>query len=303
MDIQTENQEGSVEIFDMADEEFNDQFDREYAIEPEKEEFIDPGKEDNLNAESEDTPGSKAEDETEKSDESADLDSLYKQQMSSEDAKLDKPILVKVKGKVLEIDSVNDLKDLAERGLGATQSFQQIAQHRKTLRFMEDNGLSMEDLNYLVQSKGQTPIESNPIVDEVGTIANEILHSDYADDFKEGLNIIPENVRNVMSQDPALLKDLAGDYASGIAQKIMPEAERLMMVKGMDFFSAYAAAGQAVLGSEPMQGQHNGMRQNNANKETLKAMPRGNTLSNRTNAKQDIWSMDDKSFDKYMNQL
>ena len=60
-----------------------------------------------------------------------DLDELYKAQMNDTDATLDKPLLIKINGKVTEINNINDMKDLMERGLGATKSFQQIAKHKK----------------------------------------------------------------------------------------------------------------------------------------------------------------------------
>ena len=170
---------------------------------------------------------------------------------------------------------------------------------------MQDNNLSMEDLNQLVTSRGQKPIEQNEQyqdIEAVETVANEILQSAYAEDFKSGLEMIPNDIRNQLSNDPRLLSDFAGDYESGIAQKIMPEAEKLMAIKGLDFFTAYMTAGQSLMGgsgadhSEPTQTPNN-------RKQTLRAAPRGNTQTVKQTNTQDVFSLDEKSFDKYFENM
>jgi len=223
--------------------------------------------------------------------ESVDLDGLYKAQMDNSDSVLDKPMLIKINGKVTEINNVNDMKDLMERGLGATKSFQQIAEHKKTIQFLEDNNLSMEDLNQLVTANGNEPITQDETAVQVETVAQTILDSDYASDFKSTADMLPDDIREQMGKNPGLLKDFYGDVQSGLAQQIMPKVEQLMAIKGMDFFQAYGVAGQAL---------NNNNTDMEQKKQTLRSQPKPNSQSLDSN-NTDIWSMSDSEFDKYMN--
>ncbi len=172
---------------------------------------------------------------------------------------------------------------------------------------MEENNISMDDLNHIVGGNGTTDDsgqveDNNANIQKVESVANDILQSNYADDFKSGLEFVPSNIKEQLTNDPALLKDLAADYESGIAQKIIPQVEKLMAIKGLNFFQAYAMAGQSLdidgVGSqEPVK---------RVNKAKIQASPRGNT--NTTNSRSgrpgdvDVWKLDDDQFDKYFKQ-
>ncbi len=255
--------EPQTDVQEMSDQEFDDYMDKDTAEESEG---------------------------TSPEPESIDLDGLYKAQMDNSDSVLDNPMLIKINGKVTEISNVNDMKDLMERGLGATKSFQQIAEHKKTLQFLDENNLTMEDLTQLVTANGNEPITQDENAVQVETVAQTILDSDYASDFKSTADMLPEDIREKMGTDPQLLNDFYGDVQSGLAQQIMPKVEQLMAIKGLSFYQAYATAGQALQPNTDMEQK----------KQTLRSQPKPNSQSlNSSNT--DIWGMSDSEFDKYMN--
>jgi len=223
-----------------------------------------------------------------------DLDGLYAAQMDSNDAVLDKPVLMKLNGKVVEIDNVNDMKDLMERGLSATKKFQEMAEDRKTIEFLDNNGLTMEDLSQLIQSRGEKPIETSQNTQQdmqVQQVVDKISNSAYVEDFKSGVAFLPDNIKETIGNSPELLDGLYGDFESGLAQKVMPIVERTMAIKGLDFITAYRQAAESVMGgSKPTPKRIN----------PLTAEPRGNTLGVKAEPKQDVWSMSSDDFKQYM---
>ncbi len=227
-------------------------------------------------------------------DEPIDLDGLYSAQMDSVDAVLDKPVLIKLNGKVTEITNINDMKDLMERGLGATKKYQEMSEDRKVIEFMNNNGISMETLNQLITSDGSVPIESNNNSQQdtqIQAVVDKISSSAYVDDFKNGVSFLPDSVKDTIGNSPELLNGLYGDFESGLAQQVLPIVERTMAIKGLDFVSAYTQAVQSLEGgSKPIEKKVN----------PLTAEPRGNTLGVKAEPKQDVWAMSSDDFKQYM---
>ncbi len=227
-------------------------------------------------------------------DEPIDLDGLYSAQMEDKNSKLDKPVLMKLNGKVVEIDNINDMKDLMERGLGATKKYQEMSEDRKVIEFMNNNGISMETLNQLIKSDGSVPIESNQNSQQdmqVQVVVDKISNSAYVDDFKNGVAFLPDNVKGFISDSPELLDGLAGDFESGLAQKVLPIVEKTMAIKGLEFIDAYTQAVQSLnAGSKPTEKKIN----------PLSAEPRGNILGVKAEPAKSVWDMDSTEFKKYM---
>ncbi len=233
--------ETSDSVDDMTDEEF---------VEFEKEAFKSTGSDDD-----EDDEESKTKTEvTESSPE--ELETRYKAQMDDKDAKLDQPVVVKVNGKIYEIDSVNELKNLAELGTSATSKYQAIAGHRKTIDFMQDNNLTVDDLQHLLGDRGVQPVmrtDADNAAMQVEDIATEILNGPNADNFTAAAEMLPQGVRDQMMTNPQMLKGFSEDVASGMAARVMPGVERLINVNGMDFMSAYAQEVQRLYGNQTQQ--------------------------------------------------
>jgi hypothetical protein len=217
-----------------------------------------------------------------------DWDTKYKEQLQDSDAKLDKPILLKVKGKVIEIDSLQDIRDLAERGTAATSKFQEMAEQRKFLERLESMGINPDNIDQVISGEvAPQPVE-NTINQEAEAVAQEILASPHADSIKGALSLLPGNQAQEFATNPQFLKGLKSDYESGVAQQIMPLVEKYVLVKGMPFLEAYAKAGQEML---------SGSRQEKA--KTLTAKPTVGT-SVKKQEPTDIWSMDDETFRRAM---
>ncbi len=232
------------------------------------------------------------------------LETAYKTQMGNQDAKLANPIVIKLNGKHFQVDNINELKNLAELGSNSTQRFQAIAQHRKTLDFMEDNGISREDLDFLVQSRGQAPVTRNETADAVENIASEILNGPGADAFAEVASQLPDDVREVMSKNPKMLSGFNHDVQSGLAAQIMELVPRMMSVNQMSFMQAYQAAGDQVTakgGNRKAPKQQQQQIDPVADKRnTLMSQPTPSAkVSSNGLSREDIDKMSDADFEKY----
>jgi len=221
-----------------------------------------------------------------------DLDTIYKQQLES-DAKLDKPIFIKYKGKVVDVNDVNEIRDMMERAVAATYKLQEAAEIRK-----QYEGITPEDVELLKRFKaGDTSVVQDlaverPQVDtaseQVNSIASEILSAPYAEQFKGFVNVLPPADRQKLSSDPRILAGLKIDFDKGTAQKLMPLVERFVSINGMDFISAYIKAGKEVLSKDSARKD---------SMEQLTAAPKSTTSVNKQPAT-DIWAMDSQTFQK-----
>ncbi len=229
--------------------------------------------------------------------ENIDWDAKYQEQRTEKaDTKLPEPILVKYKGKILDIDTVGELRDLAERGISATQKLQEIAEERKAL-----GGITNDDIELLNRlksgdtsvveelAKPKDDVVQNEAIKAVDTIAGEILQSPYSDSFKSMVTILPQADKTRLSSDPQLLSALKKDFDDGVAQKLMPLLERNIAVKGMPFIEAYKQAGIDVFSGS--------QRRKTADK--LTSQPKA-TSSIKDEPQEDIWSMDSDKFNALM---
>jgi hypothetical protein len=217
-----------------------------------------------------------------------DLEALYIAQNDSDES-LTKPLIIKFKGKTHKLESMNELRELAERGLGATKKYQELSEQRKLFETLEANGYNKEALLQLVTAdKGGKLEEVDHSSVEVDGVAQEILNSSYADTFKEVVSDLPSDVTEQMRADANMLKAFAVDVESGLAKAIMPEVSRLIDIRGMDFKEAYIQAAKKHLSNqESVQSK----------RKVLKAEP--TSSSNIQTSNVDIWSMSDAEFDKY----
>ena len=202
------------------------------------------------------------------------LDDLYATQIGDADAKLDKPVLIKVDGEVIKLDTINDLRDMAERGTSVTKKFQKLADDRRALEAQ-------------LAELGQEPNVVSDDVNEVDSVATEILQSSYADVFTADVSSLPNEAKKVLSTNPQMLKGLAMDYESGFAQKVIPQVKREMAVKGISFIDAYVSVGNRVSSQQ---------ENVQAKQKVLKAEP---TRTKYSNAKVDVNSLSDSDFEKY----
>jgi len=234
-----------------------------------------------------------------------DLEALYAAQMNDADAKLDNPIIIKVKGKTYEVDSINELKNLAELGTSSTQKFQAIAEHRKTIDFMTDNGITKDDLDMIINHRGVEPVIRNDDSVAAEDVANEILNSPGAETFQEVAGMLPDDVKQEMASNAQMMAGFNHDVQSGLAQQIMPMAERFMNINGLSFMEAYVKAGDMIMksGEQPQQQVKQTTNIADEKRKVLNSQPKTRQTNTSGLSKADIDKMSDEAFDKYFNDL
>jgi len=235
-----------------------------------------------------------------KKDESKDLDDLemkYKEQLEK-GFKLEEPILVKVDGKVLDIDDPNDVKSLIEKGLDYTKKTQELAQYRETLKFLDENGISnVETLQQVLSGQiqvdpAQIQQRVDPTEQQVNQVAEQILQSEYADDMRQIMHSLPTTTKEEFTNNPQMLQGLFVDVQSGFAQKVLPLAQKYMTINGLPFVEAYIKAGNAV------------SQKSDTNKQKITSEPRSKGMTQkRSYTREDIYGMSEAEFDKYLSKL
>ena len=227
------------------------------------------------------------------------LEELYR---SQESLSLEKPIVVKYKGKYIDISDAKELKDLAERGIMATQKAQELSEYKRMM-----DGLTPEDIELLKRARSgdekaiealvnKGPVAQNPEpVRQAEEIAQEIINQPYADQFRQTMSLVPPEQKQAFVENPQLLAALKKDFDDGVAQRLMPIVERNIAVRGMDFFSAYR---DAVLTNQS-RGSGAGQTMDKRAME-MSAMPHPGSSTNERPASKDVWDMDRDEFEKLM---
>ena len=180
-----------------------------------------------------------------------------------------------------------------------------MAEQRKFLQKLQSAGISEEDIELLRKARmgdtesaqrllakeaGNEPVDDTTLdaVNQVETIAQEVISKPYAEDFKQTLSLIPEGQREQYAYNPQFMAGLKADFDNGIAQKLYPLVEKYVAVKGMDFIDAYRQAGLEVFGKD---------REAKAN--AIASKPKRGSSVTKEEPK-DVWSMDSEEFNRIM---
>ncbi len=178
---------------------------------------------------------------------------------------LETAVVLKRKGKLFDIKSIDELRNLAEKGLDSTIKNQEISGHRDVIDTIEANGISMDDINLLANIKSGSfdalqqlqsayGANDNAEVQDMTTtstesrieaIAQTVMSSNYADDFKSVVSIIDSGTMEKFRKSPEALEMLRQDVESGRAKSFLPDVERAMAVDGLTFVQAYKKIGDA----------------------------------------------------------
>ena len=288
IDNSNNSNNNDVDIFELSDEEFESKAD----------ELVNSAKENN------DATSSKKDDDTKSDDDSdadLDLDTKYKSQLDA-GFELTEPILIKVDGSVMEISDSKDARALIEKGLNYTKKTQELAQHRKTLMFLENNGINnVDDLEKVLNGELQLNEPVKPIDDasvnaeHIESVANNILNSDKADEMKMLISSMPLKAKQILESDANVLDGLFYDLNQGLAQKIMPLANKYMTVNDMSFEEAYIKAGNEISNAD---------KTDSVKRNIISSEPKSRgTTQKRSYTRDDIFSMDESEFEKYVSKL
>ena len=162
---------------------------------------------------------------------------------------------------------------LMMQGLNYAGKTTELAKHRSFVQYAEENGISLEDMQQLIDAKAgskeavaniakksnvdvfdldndmaenykQEPIQMPEVVDpRLDTMANEILSNDsYRDSFQKWFPTMPEDIQQAVTGNPDVLRGVQEDLQSGIFEPAMEQAYKYQRINGMDFSNAYTKA-------------------------------------------------------------
>jgi hypothetical protein len=180
----------------------------------------------------------------------------------------------------LNITDEDKLRRLAQMGLNYAGKTTELAKHRSFVKYAEDNGISLEDIQILKDIKSGNkdavaalasqsgidvydinseheynpePIamqqEIDPMVDH---IAEEILsNEDYTKQFQTWVrdDRMPPEVVQQIQTNPAALAAVKADMEAGIFDRAMHQAYSDVRINGMEFNAAYLRAKEVLTAS------------------------------------------------------
>ena len=194
---------------------------------------------------------------------------------------------LKVSGKQIPINSLEELYTLASGGAGVTQKFQEIAAHKKSIAIMQEHNLTEADLSLLIEARNgskdalaslvkQSGIDSMDITDEVSDgympgayipsdqqvslqeVQQEIaMDEEYAITQNVVNNIMDARSQDMLVQNPNMIRGLHQDIKSGAYEAVSAHAQKLKLMDGgrRSDMEYYIAAAQEGPESQPMMQQ------------------------------------------------
>ena len=189
----------------------------------------------------------------------------------------DEEIVLKSRGLKVPVKNMKELIQFGEKGLDYIRKTQEIAPFRKIIEMMQNAGVDEADIQMLadiksgnktaingfaskynidlldVDSEAQYKPQVNiPVATEADEVARDIMaNKELHSEFTNVVQYVPQSFKEILAQDAKILRGFAIDVEHGIAQKLLPEANKIMILNpGVDFISAYRAAGERLIGSK-----------------------------------------------------
>ena len=282
-DISTEEFDDDVEsdpeedrLYNMSDEELEKEFikaknEAHQQVKKEPSKDIAEGDVDD-DADNDDTESEEKEDENGEQEEHGESDDVGFKQESKNDK-------FKIKANGVEIElSQDDLVKLAPKAIDYTKKMQQIAPFRKSISAMEENGITEQDINMLIEMKKGNKEAIAAMVKEakIDPLDIDIEDSRPYTPPQYGMNEAQIRIKDVVSriqgdaeykmtedvvdrqwdsqsrktlaENPDMIEGLHIDIKSGIFAKVAPEMMRLKVLDGsrksdLDY---YLQAGQMM---------------------------------------------------------
>jgi len=251
-------------------------------------------------------------------------------------------IPLKVSGKEIPINSLDELYTLASGGAAVTQKFQEIAAHKKSISIMQQHGLTEADLSLLIEARNgskdalaslvkQSGIDSIDVTDQVaeGYQPGKFIPSDQQvslDDVQREIamdpeynitqnvvnNVMDERSQNMLVQNPNMIRGLHHDIKSGAYQEVSAHAEKLKLMDGglksdMEYYIQAAQEGPS--GQQPQQqipaqpAPEPQPRKRVVSKDKRKAAGGSNRNKVQTPSVQDVNSMTDEELMAYREKI
>jgi hypothetical protein len=198
-------------------------------------------------------------------DEEKDGDNQSKEEVKAEESKVkegaEKLKPLKIAGKEIPIDNIDELYTLAQQGLDYTRKTSAIAPYRRMISAIEENKLGEEDVYTLIDAlKGNKDAiahlakRSGVDIDEIDSKVEGFKPNQYG---KSGVELqLQETVRELQSdpvgkellsfvdkefddasldvirKDPSILKGLSADKERGLFDELYPLAQKLKLLDG-----------------------------------------------------------------------
>lgn len=263
------------------------------------------------------------EDESEQEEEALDEEEETDTTEEDESDSIDEPetYSITIGGQEVNL-TLEEMKLFAQKGGDYTRKTQDLAKSRADIELMNEKNLSHEDLVMLADIKsgnkeafaamakqaGIDPLDVEDTSSYVPEVAErnfelEDVISGIREDTVNGSTIdgwisaLPQGVKKVLAEQPAVLKGLHIDTINGVSKDIMPEViKQLAMNPNADFVDTYQTVGNKAV--EPKKAEP----KEEATRETKKRATITKTKTTHLKDHQDIWE-DDKMFETMKKQL
>ena len=309
------------QIFNMSDEEFEKEYfnftqnrnnsdeplDDNTAVEDNNDVQADTNQDSNYNFDEQlDNDG-----ELDNSTEDDDNQQYDDNQEPSKSNNLEQTYKNKADGQELEL-SIEELKQLASKGINYTRKTQQLSKHKSNIKAIEDNNISLEDLYQLSDMlKGDKNAIKNFL--EKVNFDQEDMYSDESNSYKpnivqvteldEVISDLKENYNNEYNQlekliptlddssksrianDPNILRLLATEISTGEFDKVMPYVRKDQLLNGMSFLDSYVKNAKALISQKQNNNPNNKSTQVSKNKVKLSGSNGSNKSLNRKEIK------------------
>ena len=182
---------------------------------------------------------------------------------------------IKANGKEFEM-TLDELKQTASKGMDYLKKTTALKPYRTMIAAMEENKVSPEDINLLIDLKKgnkeaiaklikENEVDVYDLPEANDYRPKEYRQSETALDMKEVLNTISKDTefsrtseiyaafddqtKAFLNEDPSRIAGLHNDIKTGVFDKVLPLAEKKAMIDGYNapFLQYYLQAGQEIL--------------------------------------------------------
>ena len=238
-----------------------------------------------------------------------------------------KPIEFEIAGQKIVLNSEEELKAMLSKGA------ESISKQDKSLELeseiIKQGKITADDLKLLIDAKNgdakaiaklaknsninildvdeddadsYVPTFAPNIVSDVERVAREIsADTEHAAQFTSIASNLPNDFKTAIMSNANDLKVFSEHVKTGLAQKIIPEAMKLVYTKGMSFSDAYVAVGSDMVKVKEQPKQEERILTDREKELRKKASESGNNQSNggkKTLTVDDIANMSDEDFEK-----
>ena len=238
-----------------------------------------------------------------------------------------KPIEFEIAGQKIVLNSEEELKAMLSKGA------ESISNQDKSLELeseiIKQGKITADDLKLLIDAKNgdakaiaklaknsninildvdeddadsYVPTFAPNIVSDVERVAREIsADAEHAAQFTSIASNLPNDFKTAIMSNANDLRVFSEHIKTGLAQKIIPEAMKLVYTKGMSFSDAYVAVGSEMVKVKEQPKQEERILTDREKELRKKASESGNNHSNsgkKTLTVDDIANMSDEDFEK-----